>query len=157
MKPILIGIDPGKNGGIAVDNGHGVFCDKMPATDGDIVDYLKEIDEVSDGGFMCRVIVAIEHVGGYAGGPGQPGGAMFNFGDNFGICKGACMMADFKVRLVRPAKWMKDLGMGTRGKRSKTEWKNHLKAEAQRLNPGMKVTLPVADALLILEWLRKQQ
>ena len=32
-----------------------------------------------------------------------------------------------------------------------TQWKNKLKAEAQRLFPDIRVTLKTADALLILE------
>jgi len=34
---------------------------------------------------------------------------------------------------------------------SPVQWKNKLKAEAQRLYPDIKVTLKTADALLILE------
>jgi hypothetical protein len=35
------------------------------------------------------------------------------------------------------------------------EWKNKLKAEAQRRFPKQKVTLANADALLIYEWARE--
>lgn len=154
MKTILIGIDPGRSGGIAVDNGHGVVSDKMPATEGDIYEYLMEC--TPDDHPKFRTTVALEEVGGYTGGAGSPGSAMFNFGRNFGFLIGVCMTIGFRIEFVKPAKWMKDLGMGTRGKRTKTEWKNHLKGEAQRLYPDQKVTLATADALLILEWLRKQ-
>jgi hypothetical protein len=47
---------------------------------------------------------------------------------------------------------MKGMGLGTKGKSSKTEWKNKLKGEAQRLFPSEDVTLDTADALLILEY-----
>jgi hypothetical protein len=44
-------------------------------------------------------------------------------------------------------------GLGTASRcASKSEWKNKLKAEAQRRFPDLKVTLKTADALLILEW-----
>ena len=38
---------------------------------------------------------------------------------------------------------------------SKTEWKNKLKAKAQQLFPGEKVTLATCDSLLIAEYGRK--
>ena len=55
--------------------------------------------------------------------------------------------------LVRPQTWQKDFGLGTASRcASKSEWKNKLKAEAQRRFPHLGVTLQTADALLILEW-----
>ena len=57
-----------------------------------------------------------------------------------------------KLHSVRPQVWMKSLGLGTKGNMSNTEWKNKLKAAAQRLYPAEDVTLGTADALLILEF-----
>jgi hypothetical protein len=55
--------------------------------------------------------------------------------------------------MVRPQTWQKNLGIGTsRTCASKTEWKNKLKALAQRKFPDAKVTLATADALLILDY-----
>ena len=46
-------------------------------------------------------------------------------------------------------------GLGTAAScASKSEWKNKLKAEAQRRFPQLNVTLKTADALLIIEWVR---
>jgi hypothetical protein len=57
-----------------------------------------------------------------------------------------------KVEMVRPQKWQKWLGLGrASGCGSPREWKNKLKAEAQRRFPYLNVTLKTADALLILE------
>jgi len=61
-----------------------------------------------------------------------------------------------RVELVRPQKWQKALGLGSAsGCASKTEWKNKLKAAAQRLYPHLKPTLATADALLILDFARR--
>lgn len=55
--------------------------------------------------------------------------------------------------LVRPQVWQKVFNLGTAAScASKSEWKNKLKAEAQRRFPHLPVTLATADALLILEW-----
>jgi hypothetical protein len=94
----------------------------------------------------------MEEVSGFAGGPGQPGSRMFNFGRGFGFILGALQMAGWSVELVRPQKWQKALGLGTRGESSKKDWKNKLKAVAQRQFPGVEVTLSTADALLIMQY-----
>jgi hypothetical protein len=54
---------------------------------------------------------------------------------------------------VLPQKWQKFLSLGSRGKKSKTEWKNKLKARAQQLFPSVgKITLATSDALLITKY-----
>jgi hypothetical protein len=55
--------------------------------------------------------------------------------------------------LVRPQVWQKGFGLGTASTcASKSEWKNKLKAEAQRRFPHLPVTLKTSDALLLLEY-----
>ena len=60
--------------------------------------------------------------------------------------------------MVKPQKWQKYFS-NTLGKSSdyeKREWKNRLKALAQRLFPQEKVTLDTADAILISYYGSKQ-
>jgi hypothetical protein len=95
-------------------------------------------------------ILVIEQVGGFAG-KGQPGSAMFRFGENFGLVIGAAIALGYRVERVTPQKWIKAHGLGTRGQLTKSEWKRKLKARAQELFPQLKVTLETADALLILD------
>ena len=103
---------------------------------------------------MCdtKVRMLIEDVAGYAGGPGQPGSAMFKFGRNLGVIQGIAAALRFRVEMVRPQKWQTALGLGNSRGMTKTEWKNKLKAKAQQLYPNIPVTLQTADALLILEY-----
>jgi crossover junction endodeoxyribonuclease RuvC len=78
---------------------------------------------------------------------------MFRFGRNFGFILGVFAALKIPVELVRPQKWQKALSLGTSAAHaSKTAWKNHLKAEAQRRFPDQKVTLATADALLLLSY-----
>lgn len=118
---------------------------KMPETEGDLVSFFY--------GFKpSTYTVFMEEVGGYIG-RAQPGSAMFKFGRNTGFVIGVVMALGFRLEMVRPQKWQKNLGLGTSaGCASKTEWKNKLKAEAQRKFPGAGVTLATADALLILDY-----
>lgn len=116
----------------------------MPGTEGDILAFMR--------GFNPKeYVIFMEEVGGYVG-KAQPGSAMFTFGRNSGFLIGVIMALGFRLEMVRPQKWQKDLGIGnSRGCSSKTEWKNKLKALAQRKFPGVDVTLATSDALLILD------
>ena len=101
-------------------------------------------------------VCVLEQVGGFVG-KGQPGSAMFKFGEHFGFIKGVVQTLGIKLVLVRPQTWQKDFGLGTAANcASKSDWKNKLKAEAQRRFPHLPVTLATADALLILEWHLRQ-
>lgn len=147
----IIAIDPGKSGGIAVNQFGKTFVQPMPKTDGDTLEVLRGINmaaHVEDNEIIC----VLEQVGGFTG-AGQPGSAMFKFGEGFGFLKGVIQTLGIKLHMVRPQEWQKHFSLGTaRACASKTEWKNKLKAEAQRRFPALTVTLKTADALLILEW-----
>jgi hypothetical protein len=116
----------------------------MPATEGDVIELLESIRPS---------VCVIEEVGGYAGGAGAPGSAMFNFGRGYGFIIGVMMATKIPIELIRPQKWQKSFGVGTKAScKSSTVWKNKLKSKAQQLFPSQKVTLKTADALLILSY-----
>jgi hypothetical protein len=169
---MLIAIDPGVAGGIAVlYRGSGKVCStKMPETDGDIKAFLDEHTKGAD-----RNVAIIEKVSGFMGGEGQPGSAMFSFGESYGFIRGILTEKGFRIELIRPQDWQKVLGLGHRehsrcllkpgypgyaeekkavnnlNAQYKREWKNKLKERAQQLYPDQKVTLSTSDVLLILE------
>lgn len=157
MKTILT-IDPGASGGLAVKYGDAqVYAVPMPATEGDLLEWLrfatKAAGETSD---TC--IAYLEAQQGVMG-PGMrvSSSAMFTFGRGYGFLLGALMALEWSVVLVRPQEWQKALSLGTKaGAGGKTEWKNKLKAEAQRRFPHLKVTLKTADALLLMSYATKQ-
>jgi len=145
-----IGIDVGKSGGFAWKIGEVVGCQKMPPTDSEILALLGELQEVASDSGLPKPEIFLEKVGGFIGTP-QTGHSMFNFGRGYGFLIGGIMALKFRLTLVRPQQWQKDIGAGTKGERSTTQWKNHLKDIAARLYPDQKITLSVADAFLILE------
>lgn len=191
----LIAIDPGAVGGIAIRHGDKIECHKMPETPKDIFDILsRAYTEAMSGAFSLHPWVAgtprtglvkcyMELVGGYAGGSGQPGSAMFNFGRNYGQIEGMLYGLHIPFELIRPQAWQKTFSVPPKGvekvanmpgwtaaqiknekkrvsqanAKRKTAHKNYLKELAQRLYPEQKVTLAVADALLILEFARKAE
>ena len=150
MKTIFA-IDPGVSGGIAFRAFGKTVCHPMPDTEGDRLELIrafKRTAEVEGADCLC----VLEEVNGFVG-KAQPGSAMFKFGEGYGFLKGVVQALGIRLVLVRPQVWQKVFGLGTASRcASKSEWKNKLKAEAQRRFPDLNVTLQTADALLILDW-----
>ena len=148
----ILTIDPGQSGGIILRNDEGgVTSCKMPPTEGDVVAFIQGASTAPG----VRVAY-VEHVGGFTG-DGQPGSAMFKFGRGVGVLIGALMAFGWRLIEVTPQRWQKHIGLGTRGALSKTEWKQKLRAEAQRRYPDQTVTLATADGLLIMEYAIDQE
>lgn len=144
-----IAIDPGKNGGIAYSLELGeTHALRMPPTPGDILDTLRSIRAITGPSVECYMEGLVKYIPGNS----QSGSSSIVYGRNYGFIEGVIQTLGIKLHSVRPQTWMKALKFGVKGERSKTEWKNTLKAEAQRLFPSETVTLCTADALLILEY-----
>lgn len=140
----MIAIDPGANGGLAGRNTDGsVWSCRMPATEGDLLSLLKQ--KRTEG----ATAVHLENIVKFAG-TNMPSSAMAVYASSWGFCKGVLMALGYSVILVNPKEWQKKLSLGVATGLSKTEWKNKLKAEAQRIYPDQDVTLATADALLML-------
>lgn len=152
----LLAIDPGRSGGLAWSDPAGrVVADAMPDTPGGVVGYLREVVATADG--PERITCYLEQVGGYVGGPGQPGSAMFRFGEGFGFLHGCLLTLGVSVVMVHPQRWQKAMALGTRGDLGKADWKRKLRATAERLFPAVKVTMATADALLLLHYARQEE
>lgn len=151
MKTI-IAIDPGKSGGIAARTEGSIFAEKMPSTEGDFINRLVEIATIEG---AKQTEVWIEDIPVFIN--AIPASSAMKLGRNFGFLIGASQMLGCSVRLVRPQEWQKSFNFGTKGERTTSQWKGHLRAEAQRRYPHLKPTLATADALLILTHALSQQ
>ena len=139
----IIAIDPGKSGGIAIQNAKAA-AHSMPQTAADIARLLEPH-------IAPDSIVYLEHVPPFV--PCARAKNMFRLGESFGVLQGILAALKLRTVLVRPAKWQARYGLGTRSAcKSDSEWKNKLKAEAQRRFPQLTVTLKTADALLLLDY-----
>ena len=183
---ILIALDPGASGGMAFQNADGTFGARpMPETVRGLKETLTWIMTTNGLSPAAAAIPAwieayVELVSGNVG-KMQPGSRMFTFGENFGVIQGMLEGMGIKYTLVRPQTWIETLGLGTKEKERgdysglsiaerliqekrikqlnsthKKDWKNKLKARAQKDYPGLKVTLATADALNILTYARQQ-
>lgn len=155
MGKFIIGIDPGSIGGIAVlqEDGSVICVRKMPDTPQDILEFLRR--HAGTELFGSSVVCYMEKVG--TGIPGQSSKATATFARHCGHLEMALLALGIKTNEVTPQKWIKAYQLGKSTDCSKTEWKNKLKALAQQLFPREKVTLAVADALLLAEYGRKQE
>ena len=149
---LTIGIDPGKGGGVAWTFGNDVHVKAMPETEGDLRDFLNGVTTV-----LMEVVVVIEDIPVYVPMPGtvpvaKQVSTAAKLHDNFGFLKGFLMARGAVIHTVKPQKWQKDLGIGTKSGKPTKVWKNQLKNEAQKRFPGVKVTLATSDALLLLDY-----
>ncbi len=155
MSKIIIGIDPGLNGGIAVLDMQGGVVDvrRMPDTPQDILAFLRKYGSTELFGNDC--VCYMERVG--TGMPGQSSRATATFARHNGHLEMALLALGIRTNEVTPVKWMRHYQLGKSSDYGKTEWKNRLKGRAQQLFPKERVTLNVADALLIAEYGRIQE
>lgn len=119
MKKVFIGVDPGKDGCLAVIDGGGKPIFRVFFDEEGYVDAVKAYG-------TNAAIAVLEHVGGI---PGQSAPAAFNFGDNFGFTRGLLRSYGVPYELVRPQKWKKEF--------SCTSDKNTSIQVAKRLFPGL--------------------
>ena len=108
---IIIGIDPGLSGAIAVleyKNVNKIFDvptmaegkkNKRQLNSALLVELLKENIKNNH-----EIMVVIEQVNAM---PGQGVTSMFNFGQTFGAIKGVCAALELPIFFVRPSKWKK--------------------------------------------------
>lgn len=154
MEKLIIGIDPGKGGGIAIISEDGeARAYKMPETASDLFDLLP-----TDTEFYPLLPVPIVYVEQVNAGPKMASRAAFKFGQCVGEIRMACIANGLRLEYVTPMKWQKAMGLLSKGRKlgeGDTAKKNRNKARAQELFPGIKVTHALADALLIAEYGRR--
>lgn len=144
---IYIGIDPGKDGALAV-----IARDRIGVIPFDIAEYKNALDGLMgyEDGFRC----CLERVGAM---PGQGVNSMFHFGENFGYIQGLLTAFEIPYELVTPQKWKKEFQI--------TGDKNSSIAVCKRLFPGVSLRRTdrcktdhdgMAEALLMAEYARRK-
>ena len=163
-KLYLVGIDPGKNGGIArafSEKGKVLWTSfstmSMSEDVGEIYDFIrKPIDN------RVRTIIGLEQLGGFI--MGASGASLFKLGAQYGKVKAiaellASMSSSVSVKLIPPQKWQAETtSLKRRDFPSENKWKSHLKMRACTWLDDNKITkekptLKTADAILILRYL----
>jgi len=149
-----IGIDPGKQGGIAALNEEGELMQAFgmtKQTEREISNFLytyrpRSEDYKGEAYEAGRKTFAIlEKV---ASSPQMGVTSAFTFGRGYGFLRGLLMGFKIPFNDVSPSVWQRKLGCLTKGD------KNVSKGKAEQLFPGISVTHAIADALLIAYYLK---
>lgn len=148
MKPVL-SVDPGMQGGIAWCFNDETNVEPVPQTMGDLIAMFVHLKCIEPS-FDCYLEAMSGRI------PGASASSMAKYARSFGNIEGALAALGIRTIIVHPKKWQKFCGVGAKLGRTQTQWKNHLKAEAQRRYPNLEITLKTADALLILDYAKGQ-
>ena len=98
---IYIGIDPGKNGGIAKINTDTGFVKTVTFSEESLISELEGYFMFDKSPLRC----VLEKVNAM---PGQGVVSMFNFGQNYGFIQGVLKAYKIPYELVTPQKWKKE-------------------------------------------------
>ena len=149
---VYMGIDPGINGGIAKIRVDGV---KLSTSVQPMFTTPRELWGYLDTAFGCdRKYVCIEQVQGYIGGKGEPGSAMFKFGQSYGLILMGLTATGVEYELITPQVWQRTVGVSPRkAGEGKGAFKARLRARAKELYPNTYgLTLKTCDAILIAHY-----
>jgi len=154
QRHTILAIDPGASGGLAWGLGTAASpaTANMPANASDLASLVDAIDAEA----LAPIHAFVELVGGFiksrgkGENEGNPGSAMFAFGQNYGQILGVLAALEIPTTLVRPQKWQAAMSLGNSATHAnKSKWKSHLATRAKQLYPKAKITLQTADAVLI--------
>ena len=142
---IVIGIDPGKGGGVGVLRGKNITLRSTPIEPIGMANIIHSAQNTS---YIEneKLKVYIENVHAF---PTDGRSSAFKFGMNYGMWLG--ILGSLKIEPVKvvPMVWMKSYSPLSKIKK---ERKNELKNIAQELFPDVRVTLKTSDAALIAFW-----
>jgi hypothetical protein len=158
-----LGVDPGEHGGAALVHSSGKLlkdrdglircCDFKKNSEHDIARWFDfEVGILNHG-----LRAALEKVW---SSPQMGVASAFAFGWNYGLARTLLVCNKITFEEPIPRRWQKDLAIRPRGKKEgQPDFKKRLRARAQELWPqyAEQITPAIADALLIAEWLRRQE
>lgn len=147
---LIVGIDVGKEGGIAVLD---VASEQILVThktpDG-IKGHFDVVETIISGANGRKILVVIERV---TGRYGDSAHSAFSFGFTAGIMHTVVERLGLPYELAHPKTWMKEYEMAKKSGEKDTVWKNRLKALAMKMYPEYDgITLWNSDAILIAKY-----
>jgi len=164
LEGLFVGVDPGKNGGLAVidERRRVVFSSPMGQDEkaleenfSAILNIFHKEQERNPDIFITAVMELVHSM------PQQSAQSGFTFGEWFGMAKILIKrVCRISTRMVPPQEWMKGVGIpnkkmdhAARKKRNRAEAIN-LFPKAEEWDRSMKYQLAVADAFLMAEYAR---
>lgn len=160
----FIGVDPGKNGGIAVlqEDGKTHTLIPIPDTERDI---WQAIDDLPHGQVLIELVHSMPaRIGPKCNVCKQPRTVVqgvvgvFSFGRSYGFLRACLTAAELPFTEIPPHVWQKFFSIPSKRKfgLKYEEHKRVIKQKAQQLFPTDYITLKTCDALLIAELARRK-
>lgn len=150
---MYLGIDPGKNGGVAVLTPDGAIMGVIRMPDPfQLADYFDKMRLHS-----TRLIAYLERVGSM---PGQGVRSTFTFGEGYGIIQGLLIALRIPFETVTPYQWQRSIHRGVKGSQNPKERTlrgiRQIYPEFDPVLPGCRVPHSgVVDALAIATYGRR--
>jgi len=145
---LIIGIDPGKGGGISTLYEGVAKAFKMPYSHQEMKDFFKYLNGVSENSicFLEKVQLRPDDM---QGGKAFQIQKMLN---HFQQLRTMLFVSEIKYVMVHPRTWQKSLNLLSIKNESKNDRKNRYKLSAKNRFKMLKVTLKNCDALLLLSY-----
>lgn len=152
----VIGIDPGKDGGIALVGDGGTLLEtwRVPKVGKD----YSEISMVQLMARMCERGARSAAIEAFIAMPGLGSKTLVSIGVGHGLWRGAMVAAGLGYEIIRPQDWQAGIPGRKDGKGKSlkgVDMKNALKAEAIRRWPQIEQHSGICDAALIAEFYRR--
>lgn len=154
-KIFIVGIDPGKSGGIvALTNGKVTDISKMPQTPIDLVNHFIYLGFPNQPiGVKSYVIMEAVHSM-----PTDGSKSAFSFGKQVGHLEGVLASLGVSPRYVRPQEWQIFYSLKRNEGETKYDYKKRMRDFARRkisLQYSERISRETADAYLIANWFYK--
>jgi hypothetical protein len=141
---MIIGIDPGKTGGMAWIQDGKAYC--FSFKDKDEYEIGQEFAVIA----CCGAKAFLEKV---HSAPGQGVASTFAFGRGYGFLRGLLVANKIPFEDITPQEWQRGMRVPTRGNKTKAEHKNVMKQRAKQLYPSAEgIDLTTADAVLLAHY-----
>lgn len=148
---MIIGIDPGLDGGIAIISGSHIELLETIPTEKKTGFIKRQVDAQKLSNILRVYPDAICYLEKVASRPGQGVGSVFSFGDTYGAIRGVLGALNIPTYYVSPQKWKKELKISSK--------EDSLKASTDLFN-GLKFRKKdhnIAEALLIAYYGQKER
>lgn len=150
QKKHYLGIDPGKNGGLAVITVDGTPCiwTRMPQGVRRIVDWIAAAARQ-----YPRLVMVTEKAQTM---PKQGIASAFRYGQHFGLFETAAALLRLPYHEVTPSTWKKSMGV-TSNKRDSIDLSRRIFPSVELVPAGCRNDHDgIAEALLVAEWARRR-
>lgn len=111
---MILGIDPGLDGGIAILNGSEIELLETIPTEKKTGFIKRQVDAQKLSNILRVYPISVCYIEKVASRPGQGVGSVFSFGDTYGCIRGVLGALNIPTYAISPQKWKKELKISSK-------------------------------------------